>query len=284
VEIAVTRETQENVTRIKTSQGELVARWTLGPDGDWWQTEYPVKTGDDLAAALEWIQAQDYVLEATEVEQLAGELGEGGVLALEIPRRPYSDLLHDVLGWSDGLMLLGEPEVQAMIDSLEAKLSSVVQEMRQLPGDVIISMDNMDGQFISPRVFTRHFGESYRATAEALDRPLIVHVGGPVSRLLEPLASAGVAGVEGACGPPQGDTTLAQARELTGPAFTLWGGVPQDVLTDAHSEQAFEESVQLAVQAARGDSRAIIGVADRVPTTAELDRLQALPALIGQDG
>lgn len=280
VEITHHREAEENIIRIETGQGELVARWTLGPDGDWWQTEYPVKSSDDLAAALEWIRAREYILDAGEVNQAAIEVDDAGLLALEIPWRPYSELLHDVLGWSDGLVLLGEPEIQEMLELLEMKFSAIVEEIARLSGDVFVSMDNLDGQFISPRVFTRHFVEGYRTMAKLLDKPLVVHVGGPVSRLLEPLSSVGVAGVEGVCGAPQGDTTLSQARELTGPDFALWGGIPQDILTDIHSEQVFEESVQQIVRDIQNDPRMILGVADRVPTTAELNRLEVLPSLI----
>ena len=50
VEIVTTEESGERVIRSETTAGMLEARWTLGPDGDWWQTEYPVKTDQDLEA------------------------------------------------------------------------------------------------------------------------------------------------------------------------------------------------------------------------------------------
>jgi hypothetical protein len=91
-----------------------------------------------------------------------------------------------------------------------------------------------------------------------------------------------VDGIEGVAGPPQGDVSLAQAREIAGPDLTLWGGIPQDFLVDMHSKEEFEAVVIQAVQEARGDSRMIVGVADRVPVDAELGKLEAIPALIEQ--
>ena len=39
----------ERIIRYETAAGTLTARWSLGPNGDWWQTEYPIKTLEDLA-------------------------------------------------------------------------------------------------------------------------------------------------------------------------------------------------------------------------------------------
>jgi hypothetical protein len=107
-----------------------------------------------------------------------------------------------------------------------------------------------------------------------------VHVGGPIRRILPLLAEASVDGVEGIAGPPQSDATLAEARQLAGPGITLWGGLPQDLLQDIHSQDAFEAAVAEALRQTTGDSRMILGVADRVPVDAEFARLQALPGLL----
>ena len=54
--------------------------------------------------------------------------GSDGVLAIQVPRRPYSDLLHDFLGWGEGLFLLGEPAVAEILAALEAKLQTFIAE------------------------------------------------------------------------------------------------------------------------------------------------------------
>jgi hypothetical protein len=285
VEILTEKRGGERVIRYQAPTGTLVARWTLGPDGAWWQTEYPVKTKADLAAALELVNSRSYALDSAELAGLEAMVGDDGILAIEIPRRPYSDLLHELLGWGEGLMLLGEPAIQEIITILETKLQCFVQEVTHLSGHVILAPDNLDGQFIPPRVFQQHLADSYRLTAEVLHRHgkrLLVHVGGPIRHILAPLAAAGVDGIEGVAGPPQGDVSLAQAREIAGPDLTLWGGIPQDFLVDMHDREEFEAAVIQAVQEARGDSRMIVGVADRVPVDAELGKLEAIPALIEQ--
>jgi hypothetical protein len=272
-------------TSWETRDGTLTARWVLGPDGDWWQDELPVKSPDDLDAALALARATTYRLDERELAAQRQEVGEDGLLALSIPRRPYSDLLHDYLGWGEGLFYLAEPQVAEILVALEASLERLVEQVVALPGDVLLSPDNLDGQYISPRAFEQHLAAGYARTAELAHRhgkPLVVHVGGPIRHLLAPLAACGVDVVEGIAGPPQGDASLAEARQAAGPRLTLWGGIPQDLLLDTHDRAEFEAAVRQAARQAAHDPRAILGVADRVPVDADLDRLRALPQLVAQ--
>jgi hypothetical protein len=284
VPVESTEREGERITRWETAAGTLSARWTIGPDGDWWQAEHLVKGTADLAAAVELARARRYVLDAAPLAALRDAVGDDGIVALEIPRRPYSDLLHDFLGWGEGLFLLGEPAVAEILEALEGALHPFVEQVVQLPGEIAFSMDNLDGQYISPRAFQQHLAASYRQTAEVAHRQgkvLLVHAGGPTRHLLAPLAAAGVDGVEGIAGPPQGDASLAAARALAGPAFTLWGGIPQDAVLPTVDRSAFEAAVGAAVREAAGDARAILGVADRVPVDANMERVQAVASWIG---
>jgi hypothetical protein len=182
-------------------------------------------------------------------------------------------------------MLMGnEQEALLAIGAiLEAKLQSLVEKLAPLPADLALSPDNLDGQYISPRVFRDHLSASYRRTADHLhgeDKSLVVHAGGRMGRLLPLMAQAGIDGVEGVAGPPQSDATLAEAREAAGSDLVLWGGIPQDLLIDPRTEEQFRAGVQQAAREARETPRCIVGVADRVPTTARLERLLSIPSLL----
>ena len=41
VKISTVETESERVIRTEAPSGTLTARWIVGPDGDWWQTEYP---------------------------------------------------------------------------------------------------------------------------------------------------------------------------------------------------------------------------------------------------
>ncbi len=286
IQVSVDRSDDARAVHYQTQAGSLVARWTRGPDSDWWQTKHLVQDTADLPAAKGLAESLNYLIEPAALAGLRETVGDDGVLALELPRRPYSDLLHDYVGWGQGLLLLMGAEKVALMeihDILETKLQELVTEIVKLPGDLLLSPDNLDGQYISPRIFWDRWANSYATTADLArphELPLVVHAGGPCRRLLPLLASAGVAAVEGVAGPPQADVTLAQARAEAGPTLTLWGGIPQDLLIPPRSVEQFEAGVVQAAREAATDPRAILGVADRVPTTADLGRLTSIPALI----
>lgn len=266
----------------------MVATWTRGPDGDWWQTEYPVKSPGDLEAAVEVSAARRYVVDTSAVTEWRAAVGQDGVAPVELPMRPYSDVLHTLLGWGEGLTLMagdGKPLVSKIVENLEGSLARLVSELAGLEGDFLLSPDNLDGQYISPRAFKEFLAPGYAASATAAHgcgKRLVVHVGGPVKRLIPLLAQAGVDGIEGIAGPPQSDATPAEAREAAGPDITIWGGIPQDLLQDEHDDEEFEAGVEQAIQQARSDvtGRTVIGVADRVPVGARIERLHRLVELV----
>jgi hypothetical protein len=267
----------------------LLARWTIGPDGDWWQAEYPVKTPEDLQAAVEIAAARRYVLDAAGLGEWRAAVGEEGVVPLELPMRPYSDILHTMVGWGDGLALMlgdGKPLVGEIVASLEGALARLLGDLAGLEGDLLLAPDNLDGQYISPRVFKEFLAPSYAATAEIARqcrKRLVVHLGGPGRKLVPLLAQAGVDGIEGIAGAPQGDANLAEARLAAGSDVTLWGGIPQDMLLAEHDDETFASAVREAVEQARADAngRTVIGVADKVPVDAEIDRLRQLVEMVG---
>ena len=274
----------ERAVRWRAPSGTLQARWTLGPDGDWWQAEYPVKSAADLAAAAEIVAARVYHLEPERLVAAARETGAAGPAVAELPMRPYSELLHVFLGWSEGYLLLFEaPErIGELLAVLESKLQGLVREIAGLPAEVVLSPDNLDGQFITPPAFAEHLLPSYRATASTLHaagRLLAVHAGGVVRGLLPGLAEAGVDVIQGISAPPQSDAGLAEARALVGGKVALWGGIAQDLLLATVEEKEFVQAAREAFAAAGSDARAVLGVADKVPPDALPERLEALVQL-----
>ena len=282
IEVTTEETAEAHDIRYRVQGHTLLARWTRGPDGDWWQEEYPVKSLDDLRLAVEIAASRRYVINTEGLDAWLASVGEDGVVPLELPMQPYSDLLHTLVGWGEGLLLMrgaGKDLVNTIIAELEAKLRALVPQIAALPGDLLLAADNLDGQYISPRIFGEHLEQSYAATAASAHesgKHLVVHIGGPGRRLAPLLAEAGVDAIQGVSGPPQGDATLTEARESCGPEVVLWGGVPQDLLSMAREYEMFERSVREVVDVAAGDSRVILGVADRVPPQAELERLKAL--------
>ena len=280
--IDVTREKSETQRAIKyRAKSKVLSEiWSLGPDGDWWQTEYPVKDEDDLDAAEEIVKAMQYRLKS--FAPSAAESNPGVLDAIQLPKTPYSDMLHTMLGWSDGLMLMmsEEDRLTELLGIMEEKRNALIQTLAAgFSHSIFLAPDNLDGQFISPAVFDKNLASSYQSAREILHQQnncLWVHLGGISRHLLPLLAAAGVDGLAGISGPPQSDATLAEARKAAGANITLWGGIPQDYVMPQHDLSVLVESVEAAKAFAAADNRTIVGIADHVPVDAEFSRLMEI--------
>ncbi len=276
----------ERIHRYKTKEGVLTSRWTLGPDNDWWQTEYPVKDSFDLKSAMELVHKRAYRIDTSRLAELEEDTEESSIVAVEIPQLPYSDLLHNFIGWSEGLLLLKTEKsmIDDMLDVLEKKLRLFLNEILEISSPILLLPDNLDSNFIYPAIFEEYCEKSYKETARmAHDRGkrVVVHVGGAIRSLLGLIGKTGVDVLEGISGPPQSDASLDDARDSAGSGITLWGGVPQDYLHNAYDRKSFDDAVRTAIRTASSDPRVIVGIADRVPVNADLNRIRAVGKLTG---
>jgi hypothetical protein len=287
--VDVIREKSETqrVVKYRTKSKVLSEAWSLGPDGDWWQTEYPVKDEDDLDAAEEIVQAMRYRLDSS--KQLKAESNLRVIEVIQLPKTPYSDMLHTMLGWSDGLMMMmtEEDRLTELLEVMEEKRNGLIEKLAaEFSGSIFLAPDNLDGQFISPAAFKKYLQPTYQKTCETLDgrdNYLWVHIGGISKHLLPLLADSGIDGLAGISGPPQSDATLPDARKTTGPNITLWGGIPQDYVMPQHDLSVLIESVETAKAFAVTDNRTIIGVADHVPVEAEFERIKEISFRINEN-
>ena len=287
IQVRTAQDAKERTTRWLAPSGALQARWTVGPDGDWWQAEYPVKDGRDLAAAAEIVAARVYRQEPARLSPAGAQpaqVAPSDLAVLELPMRPYQELLHSFLGFGEGFLLLFQEaeRIAGLLAALEAGLQGLLRELAGLDFDIALSPDNLDTQFVTPPAFAAHHQPSYRASADTLHaagKLLAVHAGGPVRSLLPGLSDAGVDLIEGISGPPQSDAGLGEARELCGRKVILWGGLPQDLLAPGTAPDEFQQAAMLAVREVRGDPYALLGVADRVPVSAPIERLELLRRL-----
>jgi hypothetical protein len=281
IDYSETRNSSSRIRSWKTPEGSLTARWEPGPDGDWWQTEYPVKEAADLNLVGLVIQSLRY--------ELMTDLPEGDSDdVIELPMRPYSELLHSFLGWSEGLLIAMEEEelIGSLVSLMEEKHERLVLELLVLPQASFLAPDNLDANFISPGIFGSRMAAGYRKTTEVLHaagRTLAVHLGGCSRSLLTALADCGVDCLEGICGPPQGDASIAEARGLAGSGPLLWGALAQDYLLPSCMEEEFRRAAAAAMEEVLADSRSILGVADRVPPDAVFGRIEYLARLINGD-
>jgi hypothetical protein len=285
VTVRTTEEGTSRRTVIEAPSGVVTARWNIGPDGDYWQVEYPAKTGQDLRVIREYAEALRYQVALEELTTVTHMVGDDGVVAVELPAHGFQTILLEFLGFSDGLMLLAEApeEIEAIASALTSARAQLIGELSGVPNPVFYSPDNLDGQFVSPGLFDTYLAEDYRQSVAALEdagKYLVIHAGGPIASLAETVAATGVHCVAGIAGPPQADLELAAAREKLGGAVVLWGGIPQDFLLAETPRAELEQAAKMAAERCREDPRIIIGIADHVPPNMERSRLERVVELV----
>lgn len=310
VTVAETREGDGRVVRYRVADSaEFVARWETGPDGDLWQTEYPVKSEADLRLAEELAEQETIEVDGPTIEQAVAAVdapgdaadaaaSAAGVLAIELPMRPFARLLLEMLGFGDGFFILmdAEERIRQIVARAEESYRAGIARIAEAVGAArsaqasgsggvepafssAYSPDNLDASFLTPDYFRDYLMAGYASSASLLREAglsLTVHAGGPVGPLLGLIAKAGIECVAGVCGPPQGDATLSEARAEVGEQMILWGGIPQDALLASTAESDFQAALEQAI--ADADDRTIVGIADHVPEDAVWSRIRECTA------
>lgn len=255
----------------------LTASWEIGPDGDFWQTQYPVQTAEDLRTVIAYLEKRMISVDSDLVETMVPP--RECVTIVELPSRPFSWLMLELVGWSEGIMLLFDaPDLVAqLLELAEEQIDRLTRLLlKRLPASILLSPDNLDSQFVTPGFFAEHLGASYQSLAQAAhqhDHVVVVHTGGPIASLVKELADAGIDSVAGVAEPPQGDAGISRVIELSDRRVVPWGGIPQDVLMPVTPVDRAIETVRTAIAESEHAEFAILGFADHVPIEAEASRI-----------
>lgn len=293
--VEITREHTEEkrTTQFRYKDRTLTAVWIKGPDGDWWQSEYPVKTPEDLDIIASYLEGRSFAADTAMLLSAAEKTGDAGIVVPALPARAFAWLMLEIVGWSEGLMVLmeGLDKIAELIAAAEKQIqnftASLVRELTGKGFSLFLSPDNLDGMFISPGYFKNYLFEGYSAAARVIhqnDASLIVHGGGPLGGILDQISASGVDCIAGISGPPQGDSPIGSAREKAGEDLILWGGIPQDFLMENSSPEEFQTKIRNIISDFSQDQNSIIGIADHVPLNADISRLQQIARIIASDG
>ena len=280
------------------TRAEFTAKWSVGPDGDLWQTEYPVKKAEELCLFEALVKDEEIHLDDAQLSAAVDMFLHEGIGAIELPLSPFPRLLLEMLGFTQGFMVLVENQdgvegmihkarehycigVKKILDKIEKMIASKAPARAGENNNPFFAVlpDNIDASFITPPYFEAYMADVYKNTASLTKKAgldLMVHTGGPVAMLLEQIKDAGIHCLAGVSGPPQSDASLKEAREKVGPDMKLWGGIPQDCLIRTVSEQKFLSALEQAK--AEADDKCIIGIADHVPVEASWERLKQTAA------
>ena len=197
--------------------------------------EYPVKSVQDYRAFAHRFADLQYEFNPDLVARRALELGERGIVAVAGPSSPlgmcvryYTGVEHLALAYSDH-----PRELRQLLEQIGEKYCECYRGIAQADCDAAIIPDDTTTQAISPAMFRELAVPYINRFADILHeagKVCIHHACGHIFHLLEDLRGTRVDVLDGPSPPPQGDTSVAQAREKLGPRMAIMPFTKEDTL------------------------------------------------------
>lgn len=263
--------------RIITDKGEL-HEWYL----DQWQQEHFIKTPEDyrlMARALKGVRVVADEKPFLESERALGDRGLtiGQVRGLGVGRTPLMVLQIDWVGLERFSMDLAD-ELPELIDLLEVMNTIKLEEIRQAvktPATQIKLWENLSIETLGPSYYRQHLVPLYEKiltiTREA-GKTLLVHYDGKLKAIAEDVAALDIGGIDSFTEPPEGDMSVALARQ-TWPDKFLWIN-PSLSLYRMDRQELTDNIIRIAQQA--GPTRFCLMISEEVPANWQ----QAIPAVL----
>jgi hypothetical protein len=162
-------------------------------------------------------------------ERWQREVGDDGLVSAGELFSPLK-LLHFAAGADNAVFMLEDhPErCAAWMRAHEEAQLGLVDQMIAGGARAMMSMDNLDSAFHSPRTLDRcsaSFYERAAARCRAGGSAFFVHACGRQRAILPRIAELGVDGLEGVAYPPLGDVQLDEAMQLGGGRLIITGGI-----------------------------------------------------------
>lgn len=210
-----------------TDVGEL-HEWYRGE----WRQEYLVKSPEDygvLARALEGtlFTATDEIFHGAEAA-VGGNgvtMGQLGETVLEF-RTPLQSIQIDCAGLERfSLDLAGEvPQLMDLIELMNERTLEKLRLVRASRASMIKLWENLSIETMGPDIYRRFLVPLYRKAFSILDgtgKGIHVHYDGKLLPIAREIADLPFAGIDSLTGPPEGDLSAREARDLW-PRMFLW--------------------------------------------------------------
>jgi uroporphyrinogen-III decarboxylase len=279
-----TKEGGQSVTRYTTPYGTLVCRDTMAEElheaaGTAARVEYPVKSAGDFDA-LQYLIEHTQVVENFEVySRFIDSIGEDGLALPFSGHLAAHQLMINSMGYQRFYYELHDhpARLEVLIQALTEQQRQILRLAAECPAPAIEVGANYDEQMTPPPVFDRLFAPFYREARQTLgsgDKIMVLHGDGEMKTLLERLMTCGVQVVEALTPAPMTSIDVAKARRLWGDRVTMWGGIASVMLTEAFTDDEFEQHLEGLFRAVAPGQRFVLGFGDNVPTDALFHRVR----------
>ena len=242
-------------------------------------TEYLIKSTEDLKIFR-------YVLENTIVEEDFSRMEHymkkypGKIMSASMQDSPFYDLLTKQVGIENFTFLFMEDPTELEL-TMEAMMETKKQYLdlsAKSPADVVICYENTNTANSMPdwiKAYGFKFLNEFADIAHKYDTPLLIHMCGKISLLLEEIAECKFDGIIDISPPPTGDIDFAKAIKVMEKAEKMIiGGIEcnQFIMKDTED---FTKSVEKFLETLPESPYFFLGSGDAVPQGVSFENMKA---------
>jgi hypothetical protein len=245
------------VVESHSADGHTITRRTLKTDFgsiyetylDGWQRKFLLETPEDYAVMTRMVQQRDIRPAYDQFLEQEAALGPHGVALIDMGRTPNQTILVDYVGLANFALHLYDfrAEMLALYEALLMKFRRLTDIVAEGPGRYVCVLENFTADTLGPGRYAQLLLPVYEECFPILQNAgkiVGVHYDGRLASCQEVIARAPIDLIESLTPPPEGDLSLAEARQAW-PDRLFWSNIniacyalPPDQLKTLIAERA----------------------------------------------
>jgi len=257
--------------------GHIIFRRTLKTDSgslneiyvDGWKRKYLLETPDDYAVMTRIVQQSDVRPAYDQFVEREAALGPHGVALIDMGRTPNQTILVDYVGLANFALHLFDfqAEMEALYEALLTRFRRLTDIVAEGPGRYVCVLENFTSETLGPRRFAQLLLPVYDECFPILrsaGKIVGVHYDGHLASCRDVITRAPIDLIESLTPPPEGDLTLAEARQAW-PEMLFWSNINIGCY-DLPPDELRAVVIERASQGAPDGSKLAFEVSEQIPS------------------
>lgn len=270
---------------VKTPIGSIscIMRTNTSNKGKYYEKWY-VNNEEELKI-LEWVDSRARWSFDMGLFNEIGEEWKGlGAPCMYLPRIGIQHLYIRGMGFINTSYALADypKSVKKYCEALEYNQEGLIEVINESPIDIINYGDNLHDGYLRPDIFEEYVLPVYQRRGDLLHKGgkfTYSHWDGDVKRILHYAKDCNLDGIEAITPIPQGDVTLAEAKEAMGDMYMV-DGIAAILFDDIYTEEQLLEQTREVIDLFAPNL--ILGISDEISSTGDIERIRLIGDLVNK--
>lgn len=234
---------------------------------------------------LEWTDSRArWSFDMDRFKEVSAEWAGLGAPCMYLPRIGIQHLYIRRMGFINTSYALADypAAVKKYCEALEANREGLIEVINDSPIDIINYGDNLHDGYLRPDIFEEYVLPVYQRRGELLHKGgkfTYSHWDGDVKRILRYARECELDGIEAVTPIPQGDVTLAEAKEAMGDMYMI-DGIAAILFDEIYTEEELLAQANEAIELFAPNL--ILGISDEISSTGDIERIRLIGGLVDQ--